>query len=115
LTPVSLQFFVVVSVVVDVAEFAQRSRPRLGDDLTLFVRPPGGRVPPLVPGHVRHASVHPTRGAHATTGFPLSLRLLTELGGEPRLLEVEKLPKRFAASRHRRNTHVVVELAVRRT
>jgi hypothetical protein len=114
LTPVSLRSYVVLPVLLEVAEIAERQRPKLGDDLTFFLRPPSGRPPTLVPPGARVALVHPARGAVETTGFPLRLQLRTEIGDGPRLFDVGKLPKKFATSRRRRDTHVLVDLAVRR-
>lgn len=113
LTPVSLQFFLVLTAAIPVRELSGRPRPRLGDDLVWFLRPP---VPSPESGtEVRPATHLPTPGSAEVTGFPLRLRVLSRTAADVvELHEVDRLPKKFSTSRHRRDTHVLVDLAVRR-
>ncbi|PRY16746.1 hypothetical protein CLV37_103177 [Kineococcus rhizosphaerae] len=124
LTPVSLRLFVVLPVLLHVKEFHHRHRPCVGDDVTWFLR--SRPVPAELGTGVRHGTLDPVPGAVPTTGFPVRVRVVNwalsgpsddrrPVPGSADLRDVHRPPKRFLAGRDRRDTHVLVDLAVRRT
>jgi hypothetical protein len=124
LTPVSLRLFVVLRVLLHVKELPHHAKPTVGDDVTWFLRV---RPSPAEFGLVvRHATFGPVPGGVETTGFPLRIRMVNwaltgpaddrrPVPGSLELRDVHRPPKKLSAGRDRRDTHLLVDLAVRRT
>ncbi len=124
LTPVSLRLFVVLRVLLHVKELPHRPKPTVGDDVTWFlrVRPSPAEFGPLV----RHATYDPAPGGVETTGFPVRIQLANwavtgpaddrrPVPGSLELRDVHRPPKNLRNGRDRRDTHLLVDLAVRRS
>ncbi|MEZ0165924.1 hypothetical protein AB2L27_14285 [Kineococcus sp. LSe6-4] len=124
LTPVSLRLFVVLRVLLHVKELPHHPKPTVGDDVTWFlrIRPSPAEFGPSV----RHATVGPVAGGVETTGFPVRIQLVNwaltgpaddrrPVPGSLELRDVHRPPQKFLGGRDRRDTHLLVDLAVRRT
>jgi hypothetical protein len=127
LTPVSLRLFLVLPVLLHVRELTRgRPRPAVGEDLTWFLRDRPDDGTPRPPGAgTLHASYDPVGSAPPTQGFPVRVRLVSwavrgpaddrrPVPGTAELRDVHR-PSKLLAGRDRRDTHVLVDLAVRRT
>ncbi|WP_432514468.1 hypothetical protein [Kineococcus sp. SYSU DK001] len=123
LTPVSLRSFLLLTVLVPLRELPHRVRPAVGEDVTWFLR--DGPVPAELGPDVRRATVEPSPGAVPATGFPVRVRVVDRattgpaddrrpVEGSAGLRDVHRAPKRFRTGPDRRDTHLLVDLAVRR-
>jgi hypothetical protein len=124
LTPVSLRVFLVLRVLLHLRELPHRTRPSVGDDVTWFLR--SRPVPAELGTGIRHAACDPAPGAWSTTGFPVRIQVVNwavsgpaddrrPVAGTVELRDVHRPPRTFLVARDRRDTHLLVDLAVRRT
>lgn len=128
LTPVSLRLFRIVPVVLPLRELTRgRPRPTVGDDITWFLREHRDDRVPWPSGFDRlRASCEPHGATPPTTGFPTRVQIVSwavrgpaddrrPVGGTAELRDVHRPPGTPLSGGDRRDVHVLVDLAVRRS